>query len=96
MTTKKAELGPSEKAEPTTIKEVDQASREAFIAFGLALRKSLMDSHLRNELPPLVRQLVKGIAQDEAILKARKSRRPKHRSAATPRPVNSLIKQETM
>ena len=93
MTTKKAEPGPGDEAEPTTIKEVDQAFREAF---GLALRKSLMDSHLRIELPPLIRQLATGIAQDEAILKARESRRPKHRSAAAPRPVNSLIKQETM
>ena len=96
MTTKKAELGPSKEAEATTIKEVDPVSREAFPALGLALPKSLMDPRLLNELSQLIRQLAKEIAQDEAMLKAHKSRMPKRRSAAAPRPVNSLIKQETM
>ena len=96
MTSKKAELGASEEAAPTPINEVDEAFREAFIALRRALQESLMDPRLRNELPQLIRQLAKGIAQDEAMLKAHKSRTPKHRSAATPRPVNSLIKQETM
>jgi hypothetical protein len=93
MTVKKVELEPREEAEPT-IEEVGQASREAFIAFGVALRSSLIDSRLRDELPPLIRQLAKGIAQDEAILKAHKIRPPTRRPEPASRPVNSLIKQE--
>jgi hypothetical protein len=93
MTVKKAELGPREEAEPTTTEEVGQASREA-IAFGVALRRSLMDSRLRDELPALIRRLAKGIAQDEAILKADEFRTPTRRPEPASRPVNSLIKQE--
>jgi hypothetical protein len=94
MTVKKTELGPHEEAEPTTIEEVGQASREAFMAFGVALQTSLMDSRLPDELPPLIRQFAKGIAQDEAILKAHKIRTPTRRPESASRPVNSLIKQE--
>ena len=96
MITKKAGLGPGEEAEATTIKGVDPASREAVIAFGVVLRKSLMESRLSRELPPLIQQLTKGIVQDEASLKSQKVWPPRRRTAAASRPVNSLIKQETV